>query len=85
MLTTIVSIYIIVGVTSAISNLGKWIYNSSFLGYLFLPFMVLYFITLGDAQKKKEAKIILLFLFTVCCLFGLVTLFSFLLKRIFFS
>lgn len=59
MLATLLVFYLVVGSASAFSNLGKWIFKSNFIGYLFLPFMTVYFLLFGDLQQRKEALSVL--------------------------
>lgn len=52
-------IYAIVGGVSAVTNFGKWLFSSSLICFLFLPFMIIHAFIYGDQKKKKEAIVIL--------------------------
>lgn len=51
-------IYAIVGGVSAITNFGKWLFSSSLVCFIFLPFMIIHAFIYGDQKKQKEAIVI---------------------------
>lgn len=55
MLLFILTVYITIGVVSALSNLGKWVFSSMLLAIPFLPFMIIYYLLFGDSKKRSEA------------------------------
>lgn len=59
MLVTLFVFYVIVGSASALGNFGKWLFRSNIIGFLFLPFMIIYYLINGNDKQKKEAVSIL--------------------------
>jgi len=55
MILLILGIYIFIGVVSAFSNFGKWIFSSPLLAIPLLPFMIIYYLIRGDSVKLAEA------------------------------
>jgi hypothetical protein len=77
MIILIVGIYVFIGVISAFSNLGKWVFGSFLWAIPLLPFMIIYYLIYGDATKRSEAKSLiklLLFLAGLYCMLYLIIL-----------
>jgi len=55
MLLFLLGVYIFIGVTSAFTNFGRWIFSSPLLAIPLLPFMIVYYLINGDSKKRKEA------------------------------
>lgn len=55
MLLFILTIYITIGVVSAFTHLGKFIFNSMIWAIPLLPFMIIYYLINGDSKKRAEA------------------------------
>jgi hypothetical protein len=66
MIAFIIFIYVLVGTLSAFTNLGKWFFNSAVWCIPLLPFMVIYYLIKGDAQKRSEAIMVCKVMLVLC-------------------
>lgn len=69
MLTVLIYLYATIGITAALTHLGRFILKSNILAIPFMPFMVIYFLVFGDKKRRYEAIMICKGLLVLCILF----------------
>ena len=66
MIAFIIFIYVLVGTLSAFTKFGSWFFNSGIWFIPFLPFIIIYYLIKGDAQKRSEAIIVCKGMLVLC-------------------
>lgn len=75
MLMLILSVYITIGVVSAFTHLGKWVFNSMIWAIPLLPFIFTYHLLFGNTRQRADAFIVFRVVVLAACLYALLFLF----------